>query len=594
MAQKTNNFERFWKELKRRKVTHVITVYIAVAFTILQLVDIVTRPLNLPEWTLKYLIIILCVGFLIVAVFSWIYDITSGGVKKTESLESLKSGKKSTIPKTSNAWEIISYISIAIIFILVAFNIFSRGKTTELTKLEKSVAVLPFINDSSSDSTTYFINGVMEGILNDLQKIKVLRVVSRTSVEKYRNTNKSIPEIARELVVNYIVEGSGEKSGNTFRLSSQLIRAKKESHLWGRTYEQEIHDAKDVFKIQSQIAESIAAELEAVITPQERQRIEKAPTANLAAYEDYLLGKSYLNRFYHQNFDVAMQHFELAKDKDSTYALSYVGISEVWIMRAISSYSSPQEITPKALAAFNKAYELDSTLAEVYVCRSWIQNYLMYDYRGAELSCKKALSLNPNNADVRTGYANLLVILGRFKEATEQIEMALKLDPMNLNSKGPYCMIMFCSRKYDDAIRAFNELLKIDPENGVALDNLPLALHMAGRYTEALQVWESAFSIYFKGYANIFKLNKTLKSYKELLNLQGDSLARILKTKYFNPSEIAQIYACAGNKVRTLDMLEYALIKHDPNLPYVLRYPIFDFLNDEVRFQNLFHKINLP
>jgi TolB-like protein len=483
-------------------------------------------------------------------------------------------------------------VLLALLFPGIVFlpKFFKNEKT-----IEKTVAVLPFINDSPSDSNLYFMNGLMEDVLIHLQSIKDLTPRSRISAEKFRNTSKTIPEIAKELGVNYVVEGVGRRSGNLIKLNINLYKIiKKEVRIWGHSYDQEIHDARDVFRIESQLSEEIAQKLDAVITPQEKQRIEKAPTANLAAYEDYLLGKSYLNRFFHQDFDVAMQHFELAKDKDTNYALAYVGISEVWTIRAISSYSSSEEATPNALAAFNKAYKLDSTLAEVYVCRSWIQNYLMYDYQGAEISCKKALSLNPNNTDVRTGYANLLVTLGRLNEAAEQIEIALNLDPMNLNSKGPYCMIMFCSRRYDDAISGFNELLKIDPENGFVLDNLPLALHMAGRYSEALRVWESAFSIYFKGKANIFKQDNKLKSYVEILNLQGDNLARNLRTKYINPTEIAQIYACAGNKRRTLDMLEYALAKHDPNLPYILRYPIFDFLKDDVRYKNLSYKLNLP
>jgi tetratricopeptide (TPR) repeat protein len=289
-----------------------------------------------------------------------------------------------------------------------------------------------------------------------------------------------------------------------------------------------------------------------------------------------------------------MKYFEQAKDKDPAYALAYVGISKVWVMRALSSYSSIQEATTRALTAFNKAYELDSTLAEVYVCRSWIQNYLLYDCQGAKLSSKKALSLNPNNSDARVGYANILVTLGRLKEATEQIEIAMNLDPMGLDSKGPYCVILFCSERYEEAITGFREFLKIDPENGPVLDNFALALHMTDRRSEALQVWESLYSSYFVGSANVFKNHDKQKSYKELLNLQGDSLAANLKTRYINPTEIAQIYACAGNKGRTLDMLEYAFKEHDPNLPYILRFPIFDFLKDEVRFRILFKTLNLP
>ena len=488
-------------------------------------------------------------------------------------------------------------VPLAAVLLLVTLSFLLLFLKQEKTKgrIEKSIAVLPFYNDSPSDSNQYFMDGLMGGVLSHLQEIEDLAPRSRTSSEKFRKTAKTIPEIAKELGVNYIVEGVGQRSGNMIHLKVSLYRiVKKETRIWGRSYDQEIHDAKDVFRIESQLAEAIAQELNAVITPQEKFRIGKAPTGNLAAYEDYLMGQDYLKRFYHQNYDVAMQYFEQAKNKDPDYALAYVGISEVWIMRGLSSFSLIREATPKALAAFNKAYQLDSTLAEVYVCRSWIQNYLMYDYRGAELSCMKALSLQPNNTDAITGYANLLVVLGRFEEAAEQIRIAMKLDPLNIDSKGPYCVIMFCLRRYDDAINAYREILKIDPENGAVLDNLPLALHMAGRYAEALQVWESVYSIYFKGYANVFKERDLSRSYEEILNLQGDSLAGNLKNRHINSTEIAQIYACAGNKVRTLDMLESAFKEHDPNLPYIMRYPIFDFLKNETRFRELVTMLNLP
>jgi len=464
----------------------------------------------------------------------------------------------------------------------------------KIFNIEKSIAVLPFINNIPGDSSQIFMNGIMDGVLSHLQEIKEIYPRSRISAEKFRKIDKTIPEIAKELRVNYIVEGVGQKSGNMLQLNINLYRAvKKEVRIWGITYNEEIRDANDVFRIESQIVKAIAEELDAVITPQENQRIEKAPTSNLAAYEDYLLGKHYLYRNYQLDYDVAMKHFENAKNKDSSYALAYVGISEVWVMRAISSSSAISEATTKALTAFNRAYELDSALADLYVCKSWIQNYLLYDFRGAELSCKKALSLSPNNSEVVTGYANLLIIMGRLEEAAGQIEIALKLDPMNPTSKLPYANIMLCSERYDDAINAFNEVLKIDPENGTALVNLPLALHMEGRYAEAIQVWDSAFSIFFKDRANVFR-HRSKMSYKETLNLQGDSLYGNIKTNYINPSEIAQIYACAENRESTLDMLEYAFEVHDPNLPYILRFPIFDFLMDEVRFQNIFHNLKLP
>ena len=192
----------------------------------------------------------------------------------------------------------------------------TREQAPDVKKLEKSVAILPFKNDSPDEANTYFINGLMEEILNNLQKIKDLRVISRTSVEQYRNQTKSIPEIAKELGVNYIVEGSGQKYGSVFRLRTQLIMAAKESHLWGESYQKKVTEVEDIFTVQTQIAESIAEELKAVITPQEKQLIEKIPTKQLEAYDAYLKGRFYLYKFTPNDLETAMRYFEQAKEKD--------------------------------------------------------------------------------------------------------------------------------------------------------------------------------------------------------------------------------------------------------------------------------------
>jgi serine/threonine protein kinase len=192
---------------------------------------------------------------------------------------------------------------------------------------EKSIAVLPFINDSPDQENTYFINGVMEEILNNLQRIKSLRVISRTSVEQYRERKKSIREIAEELGVNYIVDGSAQQYGNNFRLRTQLIMAAEETHLWGESFQQKITNVEDIFDIQTQIAESIAAELRAVISPEEKQLIEKIPTTDLIAYENYLKGKFAVYKYNAEDLALAMQYFEKAKERDPDFALAYAGIA---------------------------------------------------------------------------------------------------------------------------------------------------------------------------------------------------------------------------------------------------------------------------
>ena len=277
MPSSPKKLSQYWQELKRRNVVRVVTVYAGAAFVIIELINNITEPLHLPEWTPTLVIVLLAIGFPIAIIFSWIYDIhPEGGMVKTEPAEKMKADD---IPRLSSGWRIASYISFVVIVGLIVLNVLSRSGKKEM--LEKSIAVLPFINDSPDEENTYFINGIMEEVLLNLQSIKELRVPGRTSVEQYRTQNKSIPEIAEELGVNYIVEGSGQKYGDRIVLRVQLLEGATDKHLWGDSYEKEITSTEVIIGIQSQIAQAIAAELQAVITPEEKLIIEKIPTTDL-------------------------------------------------------------------------------------------------------------------------------------------------------------------------------------------------------------------------------------------------------------------------------------------------------------------------
>ena len=279
---KSNKLSQFWQELKRRKVVHVILVYASAAFVIIELINNVTEPLNLPDWTPTLVIIILLVGFPLAVIFSWIFDVTPEGIEKTKPTKELSKGEKTNV---SNSWKIASYISFVVIVTLIVLNIIPRSKhAEEIAIRDKSIAVLPFINDSPDQERMYFINGIMESILNNLCMIEDLRVPGRTSVEQYRNNPKPIPVVAEEMNVDYVLEGSGHRDGNNVRLIVQLLDGRKDQHLWSKTYDADI---EEIFSMQSEIAQLIAAEIEAIITPEEKQLIEKVPTTSLTAYDFY-------------------------------------------------------------------------------------------------------------------------------------------------------------------------------------------------------------------------------------------------------------------------------------------------------------------
>ena len=471
----------------------------------------------------------------------------------------------------------------------------SSNKPVDTSKLEKSVAILPFKNDSTDEENTYFINGLMEEILNNLQKIKDLRVISRTSVEQYRNQTKPIPEIAKELGVNYIVEGSGQKYGNVFRLRTQLIMAAKESHLWGESFQNKINDVEDIFTIQSQIAETIAIELKAVITPEEKVLIEKIPTKELEAYDAYLKGKFYWRSLTMNDLDTSMKYFELAKEIDPNYALAYAGICDVWVGRQQAGYSSPEEAGPKAVEAAMKALELDSSRAEVHYTLALISTWGMWDWEAGEAAFKKALEINPNHAEAHAYYSHLLYITGQPAKGMQEMDLAIKLDPFNPLLRGLNSMSLLMSNRLEEAIQAAQGALKIDPGSVVAQSTLGDSLIVAKRYEEGIEATKEAFKLFgFDEVIPAFDIGYAKDGFKGAFNEVAEMLIEISKSKYVMPLMIYSSYLYGGNNEKALDWMDKGFETHDPNLPYLLAYPLFYPLHAEPRFQEIARKMNLP
>ena len=480
------------------------------------------------------------------------------------------------------------------VLVLITLGYFFIPKLLKSFKsIEKSIAVLPFKNDSPSDSTTYFMDGVMEEILTNLQTVKDLRVISRTSVEQYRKQTKSIHEIARALGVNYVMEGSGQKSGNTFRLRVQLIRADKESHLWAKSYEQVNPEAKDYFSIQSQIAQAIAAQLEAVITPTERKLIEKTSTTNLDAYDAYLKGEFYRKIWTQNDLETALKYYGIALEKDPEYAPAYSGIAYVWMIYTGIGFISPSEGQPKELAALMNAQKIDSSLAEVHYGLAIYNLWTAMDWKNCEAEFQKALRINPNYAEARAYYSQFLSIMKRYDEAMKQIGLALKQDPYDPEIKSVYGLDLLFVHRYDDAIAVSREALKIDPNQSLGLMALMFSLHLTGRYDEALESWKTAYNISYPGFIHGFNDGYVKAGYIGALRHEADTLVAQSKTAYINPMDLAYLYVLSGNNERALDFLEHAFEVHDQNR-ILVSWPIFDNLRNEPRFQALCRKMNLP
>jgi TolB-like protein/Flp pilus assembly protein TadD len=479
-----------------------------------------------------------------------------------------------------------------LLFVIVVTILFFTnliGKDKSEVDIEKSIAVLPFKNLTNDPDQEYFSEGMVDEILDKLFKIGDLKIISRTSSERFRNTDLSIKEIAHELGVSAILEGSVRKMGNKVRITVQLIDAGTDTHLWSEIYDRDI---SEIFSIQSEVAQTVARELKAVITPQTKQLIEKKPTADTEAYDAYLNGRFYLSKGTQNDFATAMQYFELAKERDPEFALAYAGIARVWNSRKQAGFARVSEATPQAEAAIKKALELDSTLSDVHQALAGIKTWTRWDWKGGEASFRKAIELNPNNADAHSSYSHLLNILGRPGEAMKQIEIALELDPLNPKIKSFYGVDLMFVHRYDEAVKAFRESLDLNPAQGVAVINIVNALALAGREKEAIEMLRSRWKDNNE-YLKVIDEGYTEAGFKGAMRKLADLSAENTKITHVNQTGPAQYYTWAGDVNNALYWLEKAYEEQDPNLPYLL-IPIYDGLRDDPRFQEIARKMNLP
>jgi TolB-like protein/Tfp pilus assembly protein PilF len=467
--------------------------------------------------------------------------------------------------------------------------------------IEKSIAVLPFRNDSPNDSTTYFIDSVMEEILTNLQTIKDIRVISRTSVEQYRGPTKpTIPEIAKKLGVNYIVEGSGQKYSNKLRLRVQLIRAAKESHLWAKSYEQEINEVNDIFSIQSQIAQAIAAELEAVITPHEKQLIEKTPTDNLEAYRLYMIGNFLMTQWTEDAFRKAIDHYQQAIELDSSFALSNVGLASAYFELSIWDVPSPSpEFIPKAKTWALKALEINNNLAEAYFVIGAIKYIHEWDWNGSELAFKKGMELNPNYVYGRINYANFLTAMGRFKESITIGQQTLKLNPLDPSVYNELAFAMFFNGQDEEALELCNKGLELNPNFGQTLTSLVQMYAWKGLFDQAISNWGKIMELNGNDIRKIsaFVLGLAGQAFgvaghrAEAIPFLNELNRRAEKGDYVAKIYFAFLYKAQGENEKAIAFFEKGFNEKEPLMVWINVFFIGDSIQSNRRFKELLRKM---
>jgi len=457
-----------------------------------------------------------------------------------------------------------------------------------------SIAVLPLENLSRDPEQEYFTEGMTRALIAHLAKIRALRVVSRTSVLQYKGSKRPIREIARELTVDAVVEGSVLRAGDKVSITAQLIAASTEQVLWAESYER---DARDVLALQSEVARAIAHEIRIKLTPQEDAGLSAAAaTVNPQAYEAYLKGRHYWNRRTEEGLKKGMELFQRAIAEDPKYAPSYAGVADSWFLLAWSGAVAPREAMPKAKEAALEALKINDNLAEALNSLAGVRQLYEWDWKGAEEAFRRAIDLDPGYADAHHRYAMILLgPLGRMEEAAAEMRRAQDLDPLSLVIRTNFGRPLYYSRKFDEAIQHYRSTIELDPSFFRAYWELGRVYEQKGMCREALEAFEQAKALSQSSPLAVGALGHAFALCGKTQEAQrvARELASLSKGRYVSPFDTALIYAGLNDKPRAFEWLEKAYQERSVWMVYLKVDPRLDRLRSTPEFQQLLKKVGL-
>jgi TolB-like protein len=585
--------QRFLAELKQRKVYKVAVVYAAVAWLLLQLSDVIISPLGLPEWSITLVLVIAATGFPIALVLAWVFDLTREGVTRT------KAGRSAQPPPLSFS-RLMEFALIGVLVFAVGYLYLDRLTLQEKNVEAKSgvaarsVAVLPFTNLSGDESNEAFTNGIHDDLVSHVSRISSIRTISRTSVLQYRETTKTIPEIAKELDVAAVLEGGVQRVGDRVRINAQLIDAGTDSHLWADSFDREL-TAHNVFSIQSEIAMAIANALQVELTADEQRRLVSVPTNNIAALETYFIGKRMLEDRTKESLLAAVEYFEKVIELDPNFALAYSGLADAYML--LPEYSASVDrgmVIRKSDSAVENALKLDPDLPEVITSLAWNRLIHEYDWKGAEETFSRALEIQSNNTNALHWISHTLSWQGRHEEALEYARRAVSVDPLSLLMQMNLVYIMVDSGQYDAALELGEQLKDREPGYDALRRNLWLHELRAGRPESAARGFSSWAAITNADLEAAEEVGQMFISYARNGTV-GDLSQDLISRLKLGAEDLPQVYAFIGNREGTLDALEQAAAGRTGSRSVLSMKvnPGYDFIREDLRFKTLLEKVGL-
>ncbi len=595
MSNGPRRYQVFFAELKRRQVFKIAAVYGAVAFAVMQAADIAFPRLGLPDWTVTFVVALAAIGFPIAILLAWALEMTPEGVKKTEPARTGELEAIVALP-TRSRWP-AGLLALAGILLLAmgGWWVYRDGATEEAALADsarpRSIAVLPFDNLSGEEANEYFSDGITDDIITHLSKLSELKVISRTSVMRYKETDKSLRQIAGELGVATVLEGGVQRSGDRVRINAQLIDASTDEHLWAEQYNALL---TDVFAIQTDIALQIASALQAQLSPQERGRVESTPTENLEAYNLYLQGRFFWNKRTAEGLRTGLDYFQQALEVDPDFALAWVGVADSYTILASWGYLSVEETYESAKSAALKALENDEALGEAHITLAQILQQYEWEHERSVAEFERGIALSPGYATGHQWYGNTLLTLGRLDEGLAELERALELDPLSLIINQNLGAALRQKGEFERAIERFQNVERLDPDFPGTYQELGLVYEDMNAFDDAVRTFQKAIDLSDKGLGigelgHVYgRMGRTEDARAMLRELETEA-----QTRFVSPVEFATIHAGLGDLDEAYRWIDRAVEERDATLLWRLVTPGFDEMRSDPRYPRLLERLGL-
>ncbi len=592
MPDSPNKLSQFWQELKRRRVVHVITVYASAAFVIIELINNLTEPLNLPPRLSTIVVVILAVGFPLAVILAWIYDLTSEGIEKTKPVEEIEEGEKTVVP---NAWRIATIISFVVILGLAVLNIIGGGKQIRPGDIQ-SLIILPFENFTGDDQLENMIYSMHSLLIGDIGRISGLRVIGKMTSKIYKDTDMSAKNIARECNVDAVMESTIMSLGDSVCMQFRLVNTSgEEDQIWSGDY---CEDKRQILNLFNKITRQVADEVKIELTPEEERLFAKSRTVDREAYDAYLKCSFLIDDGSEESLYKALEYLNSAIEKDPDWAPLYSGLTEVWWVIAGMGYETPEIAGPKIIAYRNKALELDPDLADIHRVDAYMAHQNEWNWEKSEKLFLKAIALNPNDAQSRVLYGQLLCNLQRPGEALTQGQLAIELDPGDPMVQVWYSVILLSLGDCEAALTYMEKLVATNPGNVFAIGLIEAAAFQCKDYEKAFKAAKHNLPLEedaIKEIEAIFEKQGFVAAYEEITNQMENHMEVMAQNGRISGVVMATNYIYADRPDKAMDWLEKGFEEHDILMPFIASGSFnLDTLYENPRFIAICEKMNLP